>query len=116
MDLGEQLAKQLIHKMAECSDRDRLQLLETVDNLHVAMFVSWAMMEREDHKDHPPKECGFGTMENLSNRYIEQFAESISMSIKATCEANGISYGPEEEDLNTRTRNAILKEISDCDG
>jgi hypothetical protein len=102
----DELNEALIDAMVQGSEKARLKLLQTVDNAHVMLFVTWAMTERVDHEGHG-EDCSFHNMKDLTEGYLEQFTMSITKSIQATCEANGISYMP---DPNKEVRDEILAE------
>lgn len=107
MDTEDKIAQFLTEKMANADSEERINLLHLADNLHVMLFVAWATMEAFDHKDHKGDTCAFNSMKKVAEGYVEQFGMSITKSVQATCEANGLPYAL---DPNKKVREEILNE------
>ena len=103
--LTEMLGKAVVENMSEMDDENRIRMLEGIDNMHVAAFVTWLGIEIFEHEDHP-SDCPFKNPEKVVNLYIEHFSDSLHKSIAATCDANGVQYRPDPN----KDADAALKE------
>ena len=107
-DINEIMGKILVEKMANMDDDGRLEMLEAVDGMHVAAFVTWLGMEIFEHDKHE-EDCPFKDPEEVVRRYIKHFGAQLYKSVEATCEVNGVPY---RKDLNKEVRHEILAEIN----
>ena len=113
MDRGisELMADLVVRKMADLKGPEALKLLEGIDFMHITGFITWLGLELNEHADCPDK-CPFKSPKKVAESYIEQFSTGILESVKATCEANGITYDPIVE-RDKEVRDEILREMDD---
>lgn len=103
---NEPMAEAIIDLMMSKGDKERLQTLEAIDQMHVIAFVAWFGAELSGHEE-CGEYCPYGNPEDVVDSYIKQFASSLHMSMEATCIANGVKY---RKDPNKEVRDEILRE------